>query len=623
MERTMDVIFVTLPKYLIPISILIRKLGYPVYYLKLSGNSDIKTENILVEKLKHARILPLPLEDITHFKGYSEIFSDPEMKIYKKVQDVASIELLKEYEKLFPNTTNITKKLQKVVYSMVEIQMMCVTGKVNIWANAYADRNHVLIDISPLSLIAPELAPNVRLLIIPLEIFTEGLNKIINLIRMSLRIFPATIRFKGKASCKTNTHSEKVEPSRVAFVTHQGLNYANLFQKDLFNSPQINSTLHPEKLLHFDYSGYASPSEKLKWVCLGNHRQSWISNISFAFDAMSMGILHIRRLRHILCLIIVTRSYVIFRSFSTKLEDYPDLKLALIDFELLCPRELLLALESKGIQTVATQERVIMAFTNYFPIILKHYLCASQLAADALERSPLNCIDHYQVVGQYRSDILFKVKKSPPPEILKIPLAKGLRVITALGFHTYLEWHNSQTEPLLNWKAHQHFLDDMIRLSCEIPDIFIILRYKDIEWLSLPIFAETIQKIKSSENIKISIDYDKSFVSYDLCAHSDLVIAKYTSLADECLSVGIPVLFHEYTHNTERIVADTFDYHPTKIMCFNYAELLERTKIILSGTPNTMTEDYEYLKNVVFGGMGDGKVKERIHAYIEEKLSEL
>lgn len=121
----------------------------------------------------------------------------------------------------------------------------------------------------------------------------------------------------------------------------------------------------------------------------------------------------------------------------------------------------------------------------------------------------------------------------------------------------------------------------------------------------------------------ISMDYEKTYISYDLCAHSDLVIAKHTSLGDECLSVGIPVLFHEYTHNTERLVADAFDYNPSKIMCFNYQELKERVQIVLSGTPNAMTEDYEYLKNVVYGGLGDGKVRERIHAHIEEMLSEM
>ena len=34
-----------------------------------------------------------------------------------------------------------------------------------------------------------------------------------------------------------------------------------------------------------------------------------------------------------------------------------------------------------------------------------------------------------------------------------------------------------------------------------------------------------------------------------------------------------------------------------------------------------MTPDYEYLKSVVYGGLGDGKVRERIHAHIDSLLA--
>ena len=75
-------------------------------------------------------------------------------------------------------------------------------------------------------------------------------------------------------------------------------------------------------------------------------------------------------------------------------------------------------------------------------------------------------------------------------------------------------------------------------------------------------------------------------------------------------------------HNAERLLADAFDYSLARIMCFNYQELLARVKIILSGNPHAMTPDYEYLKRVVYGGLGDGKVQERIHAHVESLLSE-
>ncbi len=617
----MDVIFVKLPKYLDPVSILIRKLGHRVYYLELSqGLEDTnKTKNIRIEKLKKSDIVPLPIESLDYIN--LKVFFDANRISFQRAQQIAPTKMLKSFGQLFPNTHNIVEKLQFTVHLAVLLQIMDISGKINVWACENQDKKCLLIDVSP-NWLRPKLAPNVRTLVIPLDIFAKGLDKIIHTF---LQLLPKKGTFGGKSECLTDTHKlDTINHSRVAFVTHKGLNFGNLYQQDLFYSTRMNSELHPEKLLHLDYSGVPSPSKKIKWVCVCNLRKSWISNITFAFVAMSKGILHIRHIRDILGLLIVARSYVIFKSYSRELEAFPDLKMALIDYEILCPKELLLAFESKDIQTIATQERFIFAFYRMsVSIFLNHYLCASQFAADVMKGNPLNCIDHYIPVGQYRSDNLLEAKKSPPPQILKAPLAKGLRIITALGFHTQMEWQNSQGDLYLSWKAHLHFLEDMIRLSEEIPDVFIILRYKDVDWMPLPIFAETIQKIKSSDNMTISIDYEKVFFSYDLCAHSDLVIAKHTSLGDECISVGIPVLFHEYTHNTERLLAEEFDYSPTRIMCFNYQELKERAQIILSGTPNAMTEDYEYLKNVVYGGLGDGKVRERIHAYIERMLTEM
>src|SRR5207247_1114874 len=98
--------------------------------------------------------------------------------------------------------------------------------------------------------------------------------------------------------------------------------------------------------------------------------------------------------------------------------------------------------------------------------------------------------------------------------------------------------------------AHEHFLRDMLRMAADIPSAFIVCRFKYADWTLLPRFATIVAEIESRENLTISTEYDKPFFSYGLCAHSDLVIAKPTSLADECLAVGIPVLFHDYTHNT-------------------------------------------------------------------------
>ena len=67
---------------------------------------------------------------------------------------------------------------------------------------------------------------------------------------------------------------------------------------------------------------------------------------------------------------------------------------------------------------------------------------------------------------------------------------------------------------------------------------------------------EILDKIKNCENIIISTNQSEAWYAYKLCANADLIIAKHTSIADECLANEIPVLFHEYTHNTKKYISN-------------------------------------------------------------------
>lgn len=619
----MEIIFTKLPKYLDHLCIILAKAGNRIYYLELPQGAGDDKESVdrRVKSLRNHNIVPLPIEDLPKITWVSELISDPDNKVLEKTRRIAPGPLLDALGKLYPNITGVPQKLEIAIHAAIAPQMLYKAGKVNVWARENPGTRHLLIDITPDGYYIPGLEQNVRLLVIPVDIVAQGFGKIIHLLR---RMLPKRRSPGGVPVCPpVISRRQPPRSSRVALVTHHGLSYGNLFPKYIFYSPRADSDLHEERLLHIDYCGWNSPSEKLNWVCMGNHQHSWISNACSAVAALGRGILHIRRFRHILGLIVLVRSYVIFRSFAEKLDAYPDLKLALIDYEILCPNELLLALESKGVQTVAVQERFFTTFSNLLgSTILSDYLCHSPFTADVMKRSPLYSVSRFVPVGQYRSDKLLEAKRSVPPEILKGPLAQGKKIITALGFHAVKEWQNARSELYTNWKAHKQFLNDMIRLSEEIPGVFIILRYKFTDWITMPVFAEEIEKIQTSENIAISMDYDRYFISYELCAHSDLVIAKPTSIADECLSVGIPVLFHDYTHNADRLISVAFDYAPARIMCHRYDEIRNKARIILGSTPHEMTGDYEYLMQEVFGGLGDGRVTERIRHYLEKRIQD-
>lgn len=616
----MDIIFESLPTYLDPIGRGLKRTGNNVFYLKLSGNGQsAEAERQRAISLRESGILPLPLEFLPHLAGIREDYADPESKLQKHIHRLAPTAMLQAYEGLYQDNANVAAKLH------AEIQCL-LAGRIdngnliNLWAKAHPERRHLVIYLNAIGLLAPDFVSNVRCLIVPLDMAFKAAGGVARIVRNVFQAMVSRLIRKSSPTTATAFGPENILNSRVVLVAHKGLDYGDLFKKTLFYSDAINSELHQDNLLHFDYSGFPSPSEKIKWVSLRGRSQSlWVS-LRHALVAASRGLLKVHHARHIIGLLLLTRTYISFKSYLKELEAYPNLRVALIDYEILCPKSLLLAFEARHIQTVAVQERFILSFYATFGSILNAYLCASEYTAGAMKKSSSYCVDEYLPVGMHRADSLVQARHLPPPQILREPLAQGRKIITALGFHTHLDWYASQPDTFINWSAHRLFLEEMIQLSRDISDVFIILRYKFVDWVSLPIFADVVQEIESSDNMTISMDYEKSLFSYDLCAHSHLVIAKHTSLGDECLAVGIPVLFHEYTHNAERLVADAFNYDSTRVMCFNYRELLERSQAILSGTPHALDSDYEYLKNVVYGGLGDGKVQERIHTHIESLL---
>ena len=619
----MHVIFSELPSYAAPIARLIRWFGCEVYYLRLSGaenESGSEVEEKRANRLKSSGITPLPLEFLPRFSGFSECDSDPQRNAFKKACELAPLLLRKSFEQLFPDNKLVSEKLQIVVHSHVASLQIFVAGKVRIWAAEHPDQKIVLVSLNHAELLMPDLADNVRHVVVPAELFLKAVRGVSRVLRMLLERRRETVGSHQRTEPFSLIPKDAFGESRVVFVTHKGLSYGSLFQKVLYYSTDPLSNFFRGNLLHFDYCGCPSPSRELKWICLNAMPGTMVSQVRDLLRALRYALPAVRSWCQFIGCLALSRAYVRYKAFCGKLEAFPSLRIAIIDYEVLCPKELLLAFEARGIGTVATQERFILAFyASGVSAIVDRYLCCSQYAAEKLAASSCYCVEHYTPVGQYRSDNFAKFRQESLPEILRRPKEQGKRIVTVLGYHAHLRWYQSQSDPLLNWSAHRQFLEEMIQLSRDIHNVFVILRFKFVNWVSLPVFTEVIREIESSKNMAISMDYEKSFFSYDLCANSQLVIAKHTSLGDECLAAGIPVLFHEYAHNTERLVADAFDYSPARIMCFNYQEILERSKAVLRGD-SAMMSDYEYLRSVVYGGLGDGKVQKRIHAHIDSLL---
>ena len=189
-----------------------------------------------------------------------------------------------------------------------------------------------------------------------------------------------------------------------------------------------------------------------------------------------------------------------------------------------------------------------------------------------------------------------------------------------LGAHPTNYWFESYCDPHLNWSAQIIFLEDIIKLSQHLSNVFIVLRYKKLNWLSNIYFKKILTKINNCENIIISDNYRESHYSYKLCANADLIIARHTSLADECLSNEIPVLFHDYSHNMQEIVLDIPNYLPSSLVCNNFEELYQKSKSFLFLNSNKLIDDVKELNRKIYYVNNKKNIKIKIINDLENQL---
>ena len=160
----------------------------------------------------------------------------------------------------------------------------------------------------------------------------------------------------------------------------------------------------------------------------------------------------------------------------------------------------------------------------------------------------------------------------------------------------------------------------MIKLSNELNNVFVIIRHKFFDWSKDPYFENVIKTINENKNIILSNKYDESYYSYKLCTHSDLIISKHTSLADECLSHKKPLLFCEYTHNIKKTISKTINFYPSSILCNSYEELAEKSKSFLYDKKSYLFQVIEDLHKKIYHVNNNKMVKSKILEHLESSI---
>lgn len=389
--------------------------------------------------------------------------------------------------------------------------------------------------------------------------------------------------------------------SEIIYFPHQGIKYAGLFHKDHFYDENTDSPLHPNNILHIEHTVWDTVESRNQIVlkhpspfdCVREAKQI------FSIFLNSVPFRNILTVQHISSFFAILSFCILHRTYVNSLNNIKKAKIAIIGYDILFPATLSFALKLKHIKTIASQERYSPPVLLKFGICIDEYLCCSAYTAKLLPKTSItNCTP----IGMVRTDLLLKYKKR-----------SFKNKITVLDFHSLDNQADSERNMLLNWKNNNAFYLDIVALALQFPDIEFLIRGKDVLWWNLPYFAKTRNTIENLSNISVDTNYDELNRSYMHCAESRLVIAKYNSLADECLALNIPVIIHDYAPTLKATVSSAFNYLGADIFATSLESLITKTQEALDDPTSAILP--AHIHEELFGDLNDGMVTSKVRSH--------
>jgi len=198
-----------------------------------------------------------------------------------------------------------------------------------------------------------------------------------------------------------------------------------------------------------------------------------------------------------------------------------------------------LALEKKGIKTLALQERPSSSFYHYlYGVFCDVYLYSGKIWMDYGLKN--NSIISKKSINfaPWRSKF-FHNSDLNVSEFKFLDSRRGLadfkKIILFLGYFLDEDAHFYLTGA----SANEKFLDYVVSVAQAHPDIAVIVRMKSFN----DAFACMARaKLSFYQNIFISNDYSMNALSYSFCSAADIIVSVNTSIADEALYSGKKVL---------------------------------------------------------------------------------
>lgn len=414
-------------------------------------------------------------------------------------------------------------------------------------------------------------------------------------------------------------NTENVE---VVFFPHKGINYGDLFVKDHFYNEDPESSFHKSKILHI------SLWEKNESYIIKSHKFYHTNNIPY-IDMADIDVSIQKIIKECIRLILKDRvslisfihhygvmpafffflSFFKIKSYIETFSRFSNLKVALVGYAFLFPIELAMALSILKIQVCASQERFIHAFFPQAVFILDYYFVSGNVVQEiGLKNSSIN---HCIPVGLVRVDQIYDYEKLNIPDDKYDLIKKKQKLILALDYHLPVNDFEDLMRPVAKIRQTRRFYEDLINLAQEFPEIHVVIKGKDTESYKSPYIKDIMERIVDADNVSVEMDL-KRYNPYYLSEKADLTIACYTSLADELLAAGRPVIFYESSDYLETI----FNYEHLPIIVYDFRGLKFHVENFFKG--KCLDEDMQTaMIRKYYSDCYHGKVREKIQTYLK------
>jgi len=543
------------------VPILIVGLFSKVYYLHL--DDGLCKSNLFVRLFTFFNLRSLPLDDKKELQGMRCWNSGFEDIIHGQAERMLPISITRNLNKYFSNISELGSKLK---VALVTSFYHTDVGYVALYVNSEPSAKSVyFIHTSLLSYLQRENgvkgADRFHHVLFPAadleRLWAKGKSLILKILAIRKKTQPRNLN-----------ESDYVIPSvqTTAIFFHCSVNYGQLFRKLHYFSSNPQSQLHSTRVACF----VLSRNEPLQRIVLDDEpvlidmiQTHTIKDIFASLYFLVSHLWNVKALNELSGLILLTKLFYSYSAWCRTLHKYPNLKNVIIDYDIVFPKALALALESCNIRTIALQERGNLSFGSVYGVIADTYLFSGSIFMEygvknksIVCRLPVN-------FGQWRTSLFFSKELPDFYELNYLRFGKKeirdfSTVICCLGWFTSRE--NPATETTLSPNSSLAFYFRVKSLALRFNNSAFVLRMKllsDFDRCTIQdYFAGVANVFLCDENLKLN-------ASYSLCKKADVIVAAKTSLAEECIAVGKKVVFLDSTHNFKRICTDTMphDFH--------------------------------------------------------------